>query len=75
MRKAGGIALIALGIVLWVVAAIRLISVAMVAVSESVTAYGVGFWVGTALFVVLFALLGQKSINKGRVLLNTERTP
>lgn len=72
MRKVGGVLLIALGVILLVVAALRAISVLLMFFGGESTAYGIGFIAGTAVVVVLFAALGLKAMKKGKSLFGGE---
>ncbi|MDG1905295.1 MAG: hypothetical protein P8I38_06690 [Arenicella sp.] len=66
MKKIGGFALMALGVLLILIAVLRTISVLMVFMSNGATSYGIGFIAGTALMLLLFSVLGVKAFKKGK---------
>ncbi|EAU54221.1 hypothetical protein AL013_06020 [Mariprofundus ferrooxydans] len=69
MRKAGGVILIIVGVILIALAALRAFSVITIFLNNEASGYGVGFLAGTAVFLILLSFLGIKAFKKGRVML------
>ena len=70
MKKTGGVALIAIGAILIIIAVLRAIGVLLALTGEEQTAYGMGFIAGASFIVILLTLIGLKAIKKGRTLFN-----
>ena len=66
MKKLGGVLLIIIGVVLILLAVLRIVSVLFVTLESEMTAYSVGTLVGLAVIVILLLVFGLKSIKKGK---------
>jgi len=70
MKKAGGILLLILGIFLLMGSAINAFNMlSTFSISNLNSSYDIGFLVGSVLGLLIFIVLGYKSISKGRKLI------
>lgn len=66
LKKLGGVLLVIIGVVLILLAVLRIVSVLFVTLESEMTAYSVGTLVGLAVIVILLLVFGLKSIKKGK---------